>query len=225
MSAREAYSNRTAKDESVTTPIAVFDLDGTLTTHDTFVAYLLSFGRRHRKSIALASMPFRIGAYLLKVMRDDQLKEQLLRSFFGHVSRNQIQEHTAWFCQNWLPHKLHPVGIRLLKQHLDQNHRIVLLSASPDLYVPAIAKCFGIGETICTKVEFQSELCTGKIVGNNCKGNRKLEALKNHLGCELPPDESYAYGDSKHDLPVLQWVAYGTLLSRRYATGVKRHRC
>jgi phosphatidylglycerophosphatase C len=210
------------KAKSVKTPIAIFDLDGTLTTRDTFVAYLVSFGRRHRKGAALVSMPFRIAGYLLKMLRDDQLKEQLLQSFFFDVSRDVIQEHTDWFVQNWLPTKLHPIGQRFLKQHQAQGHRVVLLSASPDLYVPAIAKNLNIPECVCTQVEFQDERCIGKLIGDNCKGSRKLEAIKRHLGYDLAPDESYAYGDSKHDLPVLEWVAHGTLLRRSGAIDVKK---
>ncbi len=194
--------------------MAIFDLDGTLTTRDSFVSYLLTYGRRRRKVGALSMFPLRISAYLLKRVKDFQLKQQLLRSFLGGVPREKIQEHTEWFCQNWLPKNFHPVGQRFLREHLDQGHRVVLLSASPDLYVPEVAKCFGIHETVCTQVEFQGELCTGNLIGDNCKGIHKLEAIKKHLGCEHPQSESYAYGDSEHDLPILRWVAHGIMVQR-----------
>ena len=167
--------------------------------------------------------PLRISAYLLNRVKDFQLKEQLLQSFFAGLSRTEIGEHTDWFCRNWLPKNLHPVGQRCLKTHLDQGHRIVMLSASPDLYVPAIASSFGIHESICTRVEFHGERCTGRLVGDNCKGDQKLTAIKHYLGWDQPQTESFAYGDSKHDLPLLNWVDRGMLVKAREAIVVKKH--
>lgn len=199
----------------MTSPIAIFDLDGTLTTHDTFVSYVVTYGRRNRKLGALAAMPFRITGYLAKLYRDYQLKEQLLRSFFGRVSREQIEEHTDWFCREWLPGHLHPVGNRFLSEHLAQNHRVILLSASPDLYVPAVGRTLGISETVCTQVSFENEACTGRLIGSNCKGNEKIARVCEHLDVVEAPANSHAYGDSRHDLPLLNWVENGVLVKAR----------
>lgn len=196
-------------------PVAIFDLDGTLTTHDTFVSYLVTFGRRSCKFGALAAMPFRIGGYLAKLYRDYQLKEQLLRSFFGRVSRDRIEEHTDWFCREWLPGHLHPVGNRFLSEHLAQNHRVILLSASPDLYVPSVAQALGIGEALCTQVSFENGVCTGRLIGNNCKGIEKIARVREHLEVSEAPANSHAYGDSRHDLPLLNWVENGVLVKPR----------
>lgn len=202
-------------------PIAIFDLDGTLTTRDSFASFLLTFGRRRRLYAALSMFPLRVAGYLLRVTKDVQLKQRLLESFFGGVSRSEIREHADWFCREWLPRHRHPVGIPLLQEHLERNHRVVLLSASPDLYVPDIAAALGIRETICTRVEFAGEACTGRLLSENCKGERKLVALKHYLGCDAPPFESFAYGDSRHDLPVLNWVGRGVLVKSRETVTIR----
>jgi HAD superfamily hydrolase (TIGR01490 family) len=207
---------------NATAPLAIFDLDGTLTTQDTFVAYLVSFGRRHRKIGALVAMPFRVSGYLLKLLRDHQLKQQLLRSFFGGAGRAQIEEHTDWFCRNWLPRHLHSVGNRFLKEHLAQNHRVILLSASPDLYVPAVGRALGIAETLCTQVAFEGDLCAGRLVGSNCKGDEKIARVREYLGVSAAPPNTSAYGDSRHDLPLLNWVENGVLVKARTSQVVER---
>ncbi len=51
-------------------PLAIFDLDGTLTTSDSFVSYLLTFGRRFSRYRALATMPLWISAYLGNMIKD-----------------------------------------------------------------------------------------------------------------------------------------------------------
>jgi phosphatidylglycerophosphatase C len=201
-------------------PIAIFDLDGTLTVRDTFVQYLLSFGRRRRKVGAMSLFPFRVAGYLFKLTRDFELKQTLLRSFFAGVTQQEIVEHTDRFCREWLPQNLHPVGMQRLREHLDRQHRVILLSASPNLYVPHVAEALGIAEAVCTQVEFTDNVCTGTLLGENCKGAGKVTAIQKYLNRERPGVESYAYGDSKHDLPVLRWVDSGFLISPRDATRV-----
>lgn len=194
--------------------LAIFDLDGTLTIRDSFVAYLWTFGRRQKRFFALAEMPIRIGAYLARLQRDYEVKERLLTSFFREIPRTVIQEHTTWFCQNWLPRNLHPIGLQLLQEHQRSNHRILLVSASPDLYVREIAGELGIDEVLCTEVEFEAETCTGRLRGKNCKGQEKVTRVSHYLESVNAPPSSFAYGDSRHDFPLLRWVDQGILVNR-----------
>ena len=95
--------------------------------------------------------------------RDYQVKQQLLQSFFKGVSRQQIREHNEWFCKHWLPANIHPIGHQRLREHLGKCDRVILLSASPDLYVPALGRELGIEEVICTRVTFDRHICTGRL--------------------------------------------------------------
>jgi len=195
--------------------IAVFDLDGTLTTNDSFVAFLITFGLRHRSLLALAKMPCLIAGYLCGWMRDFQLKQRLLQNFFTDVNPEQVDQHAEWFCHHWLPRHLHPIGYSLLKEHVAAGDRIILLSASPELYVPKIAETLGIQEVICTRVKQEKDRWTGEIDGRNCKGEEKVAAIRRWLAVEQSPEDCYAYGDSKSDLPVLRWVTRGALIRKK----------
>jgi phosphatidylglycerophosphatase C len=108
-----------------------------------------------------------------------------------------------------------------LRHHQAAGHRVILLSASPDLYVPAVGRALGIAEVVSTRVAVAGGRCAGHIVGDNCKGENKLEALRRHLGGDVPPPGSFAYGDSRSDLPVLRWVASGYLVRRGRLVEVK----
>ncbi len=193
---------------------AIFDLDGTLTTRDSFLAYLLTFGRRHRRYASLLRTPFRLSAYLAKVIPDHRLKQDLIVDFFSQIDPFLIESHTRWFCESWLPHRLHPVGSLLLEKHRRRGDRIILLSASPDIFVPSVAKSLGIDETVCTRIERLEGMVVGRIIGGNCKGLRKVAALQEYLNTSDPPDQSYAYGDSPSDRFVLEWVRYGAWIRR-----------
>ena len=205
----EVGANRSAH-----APTAVFDLDGTLTTKDSFVAFLLTFGVRFSRYAGLATMPVWITVYLARMMKDYELKQRLIADFIAGFDPSAIEEHTAWFCENWLPRHLHPVGHALLQGHLRKGHRVILLSASPDIFVPQIAQTFGINEVICTRVKRIDGVWQGELDGPNCKGEEKLNAIRRWLGVHDAPPETYSYGDSKSDLPVLSWAQKGAWVRR-----------
>ena len=194
--------------------LAIFDLDGTLTRRDTFLPFLLSFSLRNRRRWPLVPLPFVLGAYACRMMPDHAAKQRLLVSFLGGMAAELIEDHAGWFCRNWLQRNLHPVGTQLLRQHQEAGHRVILLSASPSVYVPAIGRALGIDEVVCTRVQIRDGRCLGTLDGSNCKGAFKLSLLRQYLELDKAPEESYAYGDSEHDRPVLNWVRNGHLIQR-----------
>jgi len=205
-------------------PLAVFDLDGTLVRRDTFLPFLITYGRRCRRVWPFVLLPWPIAAYLGRLMSDRAAKQRLLVSFLAGQPIERIEEHAEWFCDRWLPSRLNGPVIKELRRHQEAGHRVILLSASPSVYVPAVARSLEISEVICTRVEHSGETCLGRLSGPNCKGDMKLQLLQEHLGVAEPPAGSFAYGDSRHDVPVLQWVQQGRLVRGGKLTSVNEHR-
>jgi phosphatidylglycerophosphatase C len=197
------------------TPLAVFDLDGTLVRGDSFLPFLLSFALRRRRFGALPAFPLYCGLYVCKILSDRTAKERLIRAVCRAQPLPTLAAHAEWFCDTWLQTHLRPSAIERLRLHQQERHRVILLSASPDLYVPVIARRLGISEVICTKVAAKGGHCTGLLQGENCKGAAKVRLLQAHLGAERPPLSSAAYGDQPHDLFLLRWVTEGYLLNKR----------
>lgn len=196
------------------TPIAVFDLDGTLLAGDTFLPFVISYAWKHRAIRRLLVLPMYAVARILGVVSAQRAKHGVLRAVFRGEASEQVAGHAESFCREWLTHRLRSeIGSRL-RDHLRAGHRVLLVSASPDLYVTAFARFLGIPEVVCTRVAHVAGKCTGDLTSNNCKGYEKVTMLKRYLACEQPPDESYAYGDSRSDLPVLRWVKHGFFISR-----------
>ena len=165
-------------------------------------------------------MPVELTRYMCRLVKDFEVKERLMVQLLGGASLCELREHIEWFCSSWLPRQLHPLGMSLLKKHQAQGHRVILLSASPDVYVPAIAAELGITEVLCTRVACRNGICQGTIEGVNCKGLAKLKMLREHLGLDAAPQNSHAYGDSAHDLHVLRWVEYGWMIGKRRSNRV-----
>lgn len=203
------------RDQAGDRPVAVFDLDGTLVARDTFLPFLCRYAVQRRRWHALLALPLVVVLYLLRLISDRTAKEQLLVRAFRGEPRQTIVAEAERFAQHWVLPRLRPHTLAELRRHQQAGHRVILLSASPDLYVDAIARLLHIPEVVATRVRFAGPTCDGTIVGANCKGPEKVRALQAHLGQLSPPPGSFAYGDATSDLPVLRWVQHGFLVGRR----------
>jgi phosphatidylglycerophosphatase C len=201
-------------------PLAVFDLDGTLVSRDTFLPFLISYARARRLVRPLVSLPVHLGLYAFRLLSDRAAKERVVASFLGGRSKRDVADHAEWFARTWVTPRLRGEVLAALRDHQQAGHRVILLSASPDVYVPAIARELGISEVICTRVGGSRDCWGNRFEGDNCKGAAKLDRLRDYLGCDSWAAESYAYGDRPHDLAVLRWVRVGFLVTRR--TGLVR---
>jgi phosphoserine phosphatase len=93
-----------------------------------------------------------------------------------------------------------------------QTH-LVLLSASPDLYVPVIAKALGFDQCVCSEVRWRSDdRLEGTLRSANRRGPEKARCVKSLLA-ERQPQTSYAYGNSPADLEHLRLVSAGTYVN------------
>ncbi len=195
--------------------VAVFDLDGTLTRHDTLWPYLRGWARRHPRArfwpagvAAAARYPFD---------RDrGRLKSTLIRAAMGGALRTEVAAWTADYVAGLGDAELCPGALREVARHKQAGDRLVLLSASIDLYVPDIGRRFGFHETICTAVAWQGDRLDGGLASANRRGDEKrrcVEALRNrHTGLLVT-----AYGNAESDFPHFEVVDEAVLVNARPA--------
>ena len=128
----------------------LFDLDGTITRHDTLVPYTFGFClRRLHRLLGLLKMPVALLRYWRNRDRG-QLKEALIRATLKGVSRAEITRWNQRWVQRLLAQGVHPEALKRIQAHRQEGDYLILMSASPDLYVPDIARALGMNETICT---------------------------------------------------------------------------
>ena len=192
--------------------LAIFDLDGTITRHDTLVPYVFGFLARNP-----ARLPRLLGAIpgLLRYVFDRDrgaLKSALIRATLGNVERARLDAWTESFVASLLPgHTFRNARERILA-HRSAGDRLVLMSASPDIYVPRIGAALGFDEVICTKVRWDADRLDGALLSENCRGaakSRHLAALK----VRHPGLKSSAYGNSGSDIDHLARVECGVLVN------------
>ena len=181
--------------------VAVFDLDGTLTWRDTLLPYLAGFLRRHpRRLLGLWRLPIQLAAFAVLHRDRGKLKSAVIRMLLGGETRTDLAEWTAEFVAA-LPARraFRPGALAALGVHREAGDHLVLLSASPDLYVPAIGTLLGFERTLCTELVWRDHRLEGSLKTANRRGAEKSHCLA-WLRTQYPGLEFIAYGNSASDL-------------------------
>jgi len=181
--------------------VAVFDLDGTLTWRDTLLPFLISFLRRHPwRLLRLWRLPFAGCSFLAQNRDRGLLKSRVIRMVMGGASRTAIDACADSFVDTLKPrHRFRPAGLAMLEAHRAAGDHLVLLSASPDLYVPRIGWALGFDRTLCTEIEWRGDRLAGTLKTANRRGAEKLRCLT-WLRTQYPDLPIVAYGNSASDL-------------------------
>jgi phosphatidylglycerophosphatase C len=186
--------------------VAAFDFDGTLTHRDTLVPFLIrSLGWPKFLRALLLSAPW-LAAYALRLMSNHRAKARLLQVSLAGWSQAQAQAHARDFVHHYLPTQWRAWGLQQLVQHQRLGHRCVIVSASPGIYLHAVAASLGVDAVLCTEMELQDGRYSGRMATPNCHGQQKVLRLQSWLrttwGDSVLP-ELHAYGDTRGDLPLL----------------------
>ncbi|MEV4884923.1 HAD family hydrolase [Chitinophaga ginsengisegetis] len=181
--------------------IAFFDFDGTITTRDT----LWEIIRHHRGRAAMyAGMIQLLPALLrfkLKMLPAQQMKEEVLQYFFAEMPVHDFSEGCESFCREKLPALIRPQALAAIRNHQQQGHHVVVVSASAQDWVAPWCRRENI-VCLATRLEVKNKVITGNIQGINCNGEEKVRRIREAYRLENF-GEIYAYGDSEGDRPML----------------------
>jgi phosphatidylglycerophosphatase C len=197
----------------VTAGLAVFDLDGTVTRHDTLWPYVHGFTHRHpTRAAGLVCVLPTLLRFAVQAADRGELKAAFIRESLGGVPRSELNEWTARFVPRLIARGLHQDALACLARHRAHGDLLILMSASVDLYVPAIGAALGFDETLCTSVRWNGERLDGALAGANLRGAEKARALKQLRG-RHPGRPVTAYGNAASDLGHLCLADHGVLVN------------
>lgn len=193
--------------------VAAFDVDGTLTTTDTFLPFVRSVvGPAGTVMLALWSAPLAVGV-VTKVASRDRLKAAVCDAAFAGRRLDDVaklgERHAERIRTRWLREDT----VARVRWHQQAGHRTVLVSASIRPYLDPLGAWLGVDDVLCTDLGVGSDdLHDGTLVGGNCRGPAKVTRLLEHLGGR--PTELWAYGDSAGDRELLAAADHATLVGR-----------
>ena len=192
----------TAQETAPATPwVALFDLDGTLTWRDTLLPFLVSYVRRHPRRVrGLWRLPWALAHYAVRGRDRGLLKSRVISLVMGGASRTDVDRCAEAFVDSLTRRRrLRPAALTVLDAHRAAGDHLVLLSASPDLYVPCIGRSLGFELTLCTEVRWQGDRLVGTLSTPNRHGTEKSRCLE-WLRGRYPGLPIVAYGNSASDL-------------------------
>lgn len=127
-----------------------------------------------------------------------------------------IPEEEMWRrCRKWFDEMvaglITPIAQRYVAAHRSLGHQVALLSAStPFATVPA-AELLGLeaGDAICTRLEVQEGILTGRVIEPMCYGEGKVYWAQRYARAKgIEMGSSFFYTDSHSDMPMLHQVGY-----------------
>jgi HAD superfamily hydrolase (TIGR01490 family) len=203
------------KEEVLHLPVsaaAFFDVDGTV-TRTTIVHPLLWYQRAHlsppRFALWAAGLLLQVPQYLWIDRRSRRrLNVVFYRRYAGLDAADVRAWHRRTFADNLQP-RLFPAAVDCLEDHQRQGHRVVLVTGGLDRVMQPLAEFLGAAELIATRLAERDGLFTGELACEPIADEEKRVLVRRYAethGIDLA--QSYAYGDSCGDLPMLECVGH-----------------
>jgi phosphatidylglycerophosphatase C len=141
------------------------------------------------------------------------LKSRAIRAVMAGDARTLVAGWAEQFVADLKPRgAFRAAGLDVLEAHRGAGDRLVLLSASPDLYVPLIGRLLGFERTVCTEIRWNGERLDGVLQTANRHGAEKVRCLE-RLRADYPHAPVTAYGNSLSDIPHLALVERALLVN------------
>jgi phosphatidylglycerophosphatase C len=195
--------------------VALFDFDGTITRRDSLLPFLWQlFGPLRLAAYAILMSPLLCG-YLLRLIPNGIAKERLLGRMLGGMAMTRLRAEAQRFARDVLPRLVRDESAERIAWHQAQGHRVIIVSASLELYLRPWAEALGVVDVLATRLREEQGRASAGFEGVNCFGEAKAQRIREYLG-DMTGLEVYAYGDSRGDTQML------ALADHAYYRGVLR---
>jgi HAD superfamily hydrolase (TIGR01490 family) len=187
---------------------AFFDVDGTLLpgafAEQIFIRFLLDENvltwkhlARYTLSVLTSGNPFKRQAWernkmYLKNLPADELREWARKCYHQRISS-----------------RLSSKARSRVARHLDNGHRVFLVSASLRWLVESLGENLGAHGLLATRLACQDGSLTGHTLGGFLYGESKAALLRRWISWwNVDASSSFAYSDHHSDIPMLEMVGY-----------------
>jgi len=152
------------------------DFDGTITTKDSYMRSLFFYPSLVKILLSLPGLVFNLIRYFFGNISRNDMKEYSYAKFFSGMEISYIEKKTKEYANKI---KYNDKVISLLDDFRKDGYKIIIVTASPEIYMNYFTKKQGYDGLICTKVEQKDGKLTGKLMGLNCNNEEKVKRIKN----------------------------------------------
>jgi HAD superfamily hydrolase (TIGR01490 family) len=141
-----------------------------------------------------------------RVITSEKIISRIAR-FFAGKSESVITDFSDRLFNDSLSFSIRPGALSAIEYHRSRNAELVILSASTNYTCIPLMRELKITNMLCTEMEIENGIFTGKPKSDYCFGLEKLNRAArfcNERGYHLK--DAWYYGDSISDLPILEAV-------------------
>ena len=191
---------------SLSGPLVAFDFDGTLTVADSFTAFLRWRAGTTGWLAGLAALGPATARYLVDRDRG-RIKAAAVAQFLDGVEALQLSEEAERFADQVWDRFMRPDALACWEDWGKKGAHRVIVTASPALTVAPFARRLGAEALLGTELALDPDgRITGAFVGENCRGEEKVERLIRAYGPDAVLEA--AYGDTSGDAEMLARAAH-----------------
>lgn len=196
-------------------PIAVFDLDKTLTVRDCVFPFMRRVGGVSGLVRSVAGDPQNVGRHAIARDRD-KMKALFVRGIFRGLDVEDVDAEGVEFASTVATKWMRPDVAARLRWHQEQDHVVLIVSASLESYALPLGELLEVDDVLCTRLESVDGRFTGELLGANCRGAEKVARITQWCRQSGLPVESvqFAYGDSAGDQPMLRMASHSEMVTR-----------
>ena len=201
----------------MTSPVAIFDLDGTLVVGQT-QALLVGFLRKQR----VVSRMFVVGtalwfllykAGLVKATESSRAKGAEVLTGLSVEEAARLMKR---FTQEVMVPRFHPASTAALAEHLAAGDSVVMVSAALEPLVEALSVRLGVTEYAGARCEILDGKYTGRLVGAIPYAGEKARVAERFIAAHgADPADCWAYADHDTDLELLRFVGHPVAVNPR----------
>ncbi|WP_228481977.1 HAD-IB family phosphatase [Lysobacter sp. H21R4] len=147
--------------------LALFDFDGTITTHETMPEFLRRSISRRRLILGwLLLAPLALG-YKWRVISGTLVRRAIVRIGYSGVAASAVVTSGRDFTESYLPKVLRPEAMQRIDWHVAQGHKVVVVSGGLDVYLAPWCEAHGL-ELLCSSLQRRNGVFTGYYEGQQC---------------------------------------------------------
>lgn len=200
--------------------LALFDFDGTITTHETMPDFLHRSVSRPRLILGKLLLAPLVLGYKLGFVSGVVIRRAIVRFGYSGVPVAALEAAGQDFARDYLPNVLRREAVERIAWHKAQGHKVVVVSGGLDVYLAHWCNDHEL-DLICSSLQHRQGILTGQYLGRQCVLAEKARLVRARYDLTAY-STVYAYGDTPEDQELLglatkqfyQWQEVGVSVGR-----------
>ena len=197
---------------------ALFDLDHTLLPHDTQPLFCNFVLKRERWRVLLHAVFLPIALLRALGLVPLTLAKRAFMACLWRMPQERLARYAREFAEGEVRPRAYPELLAEMRRHREDGRVLVLNTASPAIYAPAVAVALGFDHCVATPMIVEDPMpLLPKLGGPNNKHDQKIPGMEAQVpGLKsLDPAsraECWSYSDSPADIPLLEFSGHRVLV-------------